>query len=88
MSCNKYSRVKVTGISFVVPDNIKYSVDDFASFFDNNPKKISHAKKIMGYGTTYPVPEGVTAVDMLEVAANDLISNMNIDKDTIAPFMQ
>lgn len=80
---NCYKNVKVSGISFIVPDNVKYSVDDFASFFDNNPKKISRAKKIMGYGTTYPAPEGVTAVDMLEVAANDLIANMNIDKDTI-----
>lgn len=83
MAFNCYKNVKISGLSFIIPDNIKYSVDDFASFFDNNPKKIARAKKIMGYGTTYPAPECITAVDMLEVAANDLLAQINIDKQTI-----
>ena len=83
MSFNVYNNVKIMGLSFIVPDNIKYCVDDYPQFFDNNPKKLARAKKIMGYGTTYHVPEGVTPVDLLEIAANDVINSLDIDINTI-----
>lgn len=83
MSLNSFNHIKILGLSFIVPDNLKKNIDDYPHYFDNNSKKLARAKKIIGYGTTYPSPEGVTAVDMCEVAANDLLTTINIDKQTI-----
>lgn len=83
MALNCYKNVKILGLSFIVPDNLKHSVDDFPQFFDNNPKKMARAKKIMGYGDTYVSVEGLTVVDMAEVAANDLFDNLKISRDSI-----
>lgn len=83
MASNTFHNVHISGISFIVPDNFKHSVDDFPQFFDNNPKKMARAKKIMGYGDTYVSIEGLTVVDMAEVAANDLFDNLKISRDSI-----
>lgn len=83
MSANCFKYVKISGISFIMPNNIKHSVDEYLEYFDNDIKKLTRAKKIIGYGNTYSSPNGITTVDLCETAANDLIQNLNINKNTI-----
>lgn len=83
MAKSVFNNVKISGISFVIPDNYIYKADDYIHLFENNEKKISRAKKMVGYGTRYFSPDNITAVDACEVAANDLIQNLNIDLNTI-----
>lgn len=83
MAKSVFNNVKISGISFIIPDNYIYKADDYIHLFENNEKKISRAKKMVGYGTRYFSPDNITAVDACEVAANDLIQNLNIDLNTI-----
>lgn len=83
MAKSVFNNVKISGISFIIPDNYIYKADDYIHLFENNEKKISRAKKMVGYGTRYFSPDNITAVDACEVAANDLIENLNIDLNTI-----
>lgn len=70
------------GIVTVVPGPV-VCIDDEAAYFDGNPKKLARAKKIVGFGTRHVVPDGVTVVDLCEEAAEQLISEMNIDRSRI-----
>lgn len=83
MAVSKFSHVKITGIEYVIPNNICRNVDNYLHFFDNNPKKLERAKKMIGYGNIYKAPEGVTTSDLCEYAANNLIKNMNIERNEI-----
>lgn len=83
MAKSVFNNVKISGISFIIPDNYIYKADDYIHLFENNEKKISRAKKMVGYGTRYFSPDNITAVDACEAAANDLIENLNIDLNTI-----
>ncbi len=82
MSNSTFKHVKVKAIATVVPE--KYiDIEDEIQYFDNDEKKLNRAKKIVGYGRRYIVDKGVTVVDLCEEAANNLIKEMNIDKDEI-----
>lgn len=83
MAISIFNHVKITGIDYVVPSNICRDVDDYVHLFDNSTKKLERAKKIIGYGKRYSVPEGVTTVDMCIQSAKYLMSKLNINKDTI-----
>ena len=83
MAESVFNNVKISGISFIIPDNYVYKADDYIHLFENNAKKMSRAKKMVGYGTRYFSPDNITAVDACEVAANDLIENLNIDLSSI-----
>lgn len=82
MGYAKFNNVKITGISFIIPD-VKKNIDDDIHFFNNSENKLKRAKKIIGYGNRYYSPNHVTATDLAEAAANDLIRNMNIDIESI-----
>lgn len=83
MKQNQFSHAVIKGISYVIPSNIHKTLDDKIEYFGNDKKKLNRACKIIGYGDTYISPNGLTAVDMCEYAANDLIKNINIDISTI-----
>lgn len=83
MAASVFNNVKISGISFIIPDNYVYNVEDYIHLFGNDEKKLLRAKKMVGYGTRYFSPDNITAVDACEVAANDLIENLNIDLNTI-----
>lgn len=83
MAKSIFNNVKISGISFIIPDNYIYNVENYIHLFENNEKKLLRAKKMAGYGARYFSPENITAVDACEVAANDLINNLNIDLNTI-----
>lgn len=82
MGYSKFKNVKVSGISFIIP-NIKKNIDDDIHFFNNNENKLKRAKKIIGYGHRYYSPSNVTATDLAEAAAKDLIKNMNVNLEDI-----
>lgn len=83
MAYSCFNHVKITGIDFVIPNNICKQVDDYVHLFDNSIKKLERAKKIVGYGTRYSAPEGVTTVDMCVDSSKHLFSALNIEKETI-----
>lgn len=83
MAKSVFNNVKISGISFIIPDNYVYNVEDYIHLFGNDEKKLLRAKKMVGYGTRYFSPDNITAVDACEAAANDLIQNLNIDLNTI-----
>lgn len=83
MAVSQFNHVKISGIDYIIPNNICRNVDDYLHFFDNNPKKLQRAKKMIGYGTRYGVTKGVTTVDLCINSAKSLIEQMNIDKSTI-----
>ena len=81
MDCS-FRHVSVDGITAVVPRRC-IAIDDEIAFFDNNPKKLERAKKIVGYGTRHVVEEGVTALDLCEAAARDLMREMAVSVDAV-----
>lgn len=77
-----FNKAKITGIKTVIPE--KYiDIDDELVFFDNNPKKLARAKKMMGYGRRYLVDKSTTVVDLAVYAAEKLLKEMNYDKSKI-----
>lgn len=83
MSYSVFHHAAVTGITYVLPDNIKRNIDECIDLFDGNSKKLERAKKMMGYGDIYIAPEGLTTVDICTYAAEKLIQSLNIEIDSI-----
>jgi len=79
MAKSHFSKVKISGLSVVVPDYM-YSADDaLDEFFEGNPAKLARAKKQVGLGTRFVAPEGCTTTDVCEAAARELIEGMDLD---------
>lgn len=78
----RYTKMKITGLSTVVPDYPR-SVDDDIAEFDNNPAKLARAKKIVGYGTRYTCPPGCTPTDLAVASAKHLVEGMKLDVNEI-----
>lgn len=81
MEC-MFKHVSFDGIAAVVPERF-INIDDEIAFFDNNPKKLLRAKKIIGYGKRHVVLTGTTTLDLCEVAARRLLHGMAIAADSI-----
>ena len=79
MTQSRFQRVKISGLSVVVPDYPRRIDDDLDEYFDGNPSKLARAKKQVGFGTRYVAPEGCTTVDLCEAAARRLLEDMKID---------
>lgn len=77
MNC-KFNHVKISGINAIVPDNVIH-IDTEIKFYENSSAKLSRNKKILGLGTRYVVPEGLSCVDLCEQSAKNLIKEMNIN---------
>ena len=80
---SSYRHVLIKGISVIIPSNMPKKAEDKLQFFNNNLKRLQKAQKYIGYGDTYISPHGLTVSDICEKAANDLINEMNIDKNSI-----
>lgn len=80
---SSYRHVLIKGISVIIPSNMPKKAEDKLQFFNNNLKRLEKAQKYIGYGDTYISPHGLTVSDICEKAANDLINEMNIDKNSI-----
>ena len=77
-----FNHVHIAGIKTVVPEHF-IDIDDELQYFDNNPKKLARAKKMMGYGRRYIADDNTTVTDMAVDAAEKLIDEMKIDRDEI-----
>lgn len=82
MSRSKFNHVKISGITTVVPENF-INIDDEIEFFDNNHKLLERNKKILGLGTRHIADDRTTNSDLCEEAAINLITSLNVDKDSI-----
>lgn len=82
MSISSFKHVKVNGVITVIPENF-INIDDEIHFFENDHKKLSRAKAIIGFGKRYIADENTTVVDMGVYAANSLIDKLNVDKNSI-----
>ena len=82
MSSCKFDNVKMCGIKTVVPEHY-IDIDDELQYFNDNPKKVARAKKMIGYGRRYIADENTTVVDMAVDAAEKLLDEMKINKTEI-----
>lgn len=82
MADSHFRHVKITGIKTVVPENF-IDIDDELEYFDNNPKKLARAKKMVGYGRRYYADDNVTALDLAEEAAKQLFAAMATAREEI-----
>ncbi|MDR1656432.1 MAG: ketoacyl-ACP synthase III [Deltaproteobacteria bacterium] len=82
MTKARFTKMKISGLSVVVPD-YPQSIDDHIDYFDHDPAKLARAKKIVGYGTRYTSPPGCTPTDLCLAAGRRLIGDMKIDLDEI-----
>lgn len=82
MSTVTFQNMRITGIKTVVPEQCIH-IDDELQFFDNNPKKLSRAKKMMGYDRRYIADKNTTVTDMAIDAAEKLLAEMKFDRNEI-----
>ena len=82
MSLSNFKHVKISGISVVVPEK-EINIYDEVEYYDNNIKKVDRLNKIVGFHTRRVVEEDVTASDLSIQAAENMINDMNIDKNSI-----
>ena len=82
MTVSSFNHVRICGIKTVIPEDF-INIDDELQYFDNNPKKLARAKKMMGYGRRYLADENTTVTDMAVNAAEKLMEEMKIDRNEI-----
>lgn len=82
MAKSIFNNVKILGLKTVIPERY-IDIDDELEFFDNNPKKLLRAKKMIGYGRRYIADEYTTVTDMAVDAAEKLFSEMHYDRNKI-----
>lgn len=82
MSLSKFEHVKISAISCVVPEKC-INIDDEISFYKNDEKLLARNKKILGLGTRYVIEPGTTTSDLCKEAADILIKDNKIDKNSI-----
>lgn len=82
MTVSSFNHVRVCGIKTVVPEHF-IDIDDELQYFENNPKKLARAKKMMGYGRRHIADDKTTVTDMAVDAAEKLMTEMNVNRDEI-----
>lgn len=82
MATASFQNTRMIGIKTVVPEHCIH-IDDELQYFDNNPKKLARAKKMMGYGRRYIADDNTTVTDMAVDAAEKLVTEMKIDRNEI-----
>ncbi|MBO7048733.1 MAG: ketoacyl-ACP synthase III [Spirochaetia bacterium] len=81
MKCN-FNHVKIKGIKTVIPEHY-IDIADELQYFENNPKKLARAQKMIGYGRRYIADEMTTVTDLAVDAAEKLLREMNINREDI-----
>ncbi|MBQ8631507.1 MAG: hypothetical protein IJ479_07300 [Alphaproteobacteria bacterium] len=82
MALSRFNHVKITGFKTVIPERC-VNIDDELEFFDNNPKKLARAKKMIGYGNRYVSDKNTTVLDMGVDAARKLLTEMELNLQDI-----
>lgn len=82
MALSKFNRVKLSGISVVVPER-EISIYDELCYYGGNAKKVDRLRKMVGFHKRRVVEPNVTPADLAQDAAEKLFSSMNLDKSAI-----
>ena len=82
MSLLTFKHVKISGISVVVPEK-EINIYDEAEYYGGSVKKIDRMRKMVGFWKRRVADKETTPSDLAYNAAQNLISEMNIDKSTI-----
>lgn len=82
MTVSSFKHVQVYGVKTVIPEKF-IDIDDELEYFDNNPKKLARAKKMMGYGRRYLADENTTVTDLAIDAAEKLFAETGFDRNQI-----
>lgn len=82
MTLCKFSHVRISGMSVVVPEK-EINIYDEAQYYDNSVKKIDRMRKMVGFYKRRVVDNGITAGDLAIQAAENLLQDMKIDKNSI-----
>lgn len=78
-----FKHVKISGLSVVVPEK-EINIYDEAQYYDNSVKKIDRMRKMVGFHKRHVIDDNtITPADLAYDAARNLISEMNIDKNSI-----
>lgn len=77
-----FDKVRICGIKSIVPEKC-ISIDDELQYFDNNPKKLARAKKMIGYGERYIADENTTVTDMAVDVSQKLLKEMEIPAEEL-----
>ena len=82
MTLSKFEHVKISGISVVVPEK-EINIYDEAEYYNNSIKKIDRMRKMVGFWKRRVADKTTTPSDLAYNAAENLIQEMNIDKNTL-----
>lgn len=82
MALSKFEHVKISGISVVVPEK-EINIYDEAEYYGGSIKKIDRMRKMVGFWKRRVADKTTTPADLAYNAAENLIKEMNIDKNTI-----
>lgn len=82
MALSKFEHVNITGISIVVPEK-EINIYNEAEYYNNSIKKIDRMRKMVGFWKRRVADKTTTPADLAYNAAENLIKDMNIDKNSI-----
>lgn len=82
MAFFQFKHVKISAISTVVPEN-KINIYDEVQYYDNSVKKVDRMRKMVGFFERHVADDTTTPSDLAYNAAQNLINNLNIDKNSI-----
>ena len=87
MPISKFNKARISGIVTCVPENFRKIDDDIDVLYNGDTKQVSRIKKTIGLDKRHIVDGNVTTSDLCEVAAKNLLIEMNINKETIGAFI-
>lgn len=82
MPYSTFSHAQICGISVVVPKN-EIRLEDELQYFGGSLKKVERTKKMIGLACRRVADNGVTAADLCQQAAENLLEGMGIERHTI-----
>ena len=79
---SQFKHVKISGISTAIPQR-EINIYDEAEYYGNSVKKIDRMRKMVGFFKRRVIEEDTTASDLGVCAAEKLLNDMNIDRNSI-----
>lgn len=82
MAFSTFHHARIAGVSVVVPKK-EIRLEDELQYFGGSLKKVERCKKMIGLGSRRVADDGVTAADLCQQAAENLLTGMGIAHDTV-----
>lgn len=79
MAKSTFTKGKITGIATCIPENFRMLEDDVDTLYNGDMKQVNRIKKSIGLNKRHIVVGDITTSDLCEVAANNLLKNMEIN---------